>query len=75
MIRARILGHDGQTLIKEMTIDRNYLELQVALPQKLDMTKWDEDPSPIADAPRIGLAYYERTDGGGTRIYRLKVNL
>lgn len=74
MIRARILGHDGQTFMN-LTIDRNYPKLQVALPQRVELYRRDEDPSPIADAPKIGLAYYERTDGGGTRIYRLKVNL
>lgn len=74
MIRARILGHDGQTL-ENMKIDRPYDVLRIALPQKVEFYKWDDDPSPIADAPEDAIAYYERTDGGGTRIYRLKVNL
>lgn len=73
---ARILGHDGQVLVQDMVITGELPYIKYALRTKADMLKWDEkDPSPIADAPRIALAYYERTDGGGTRIYRLKVNL
>lgn len=75
MIRARILGHDGQTLVKEMVIEEPLPYLRVALPNRAELYQKDQEIALTGNVFREALAYYERTDGGGTRIYRLKVNL
>jgi len=73
--KCRVLGHEGQVLIQNITTTQPLRELVVPLPQKLTAFKDIDWDNPIEVAPKRALAHYERTDGGGTRIYRLKVNL
>lgn len=72
---ARILGHEGQVIIQNLAIDKPLNVIRITLSQKIKSSLEDLDPMGFPYQDVLVYAYYERTDGGGTRIYRLKVNL
>lgn len=72
MFPVRVLGHDGQ-VIARLSLDRPARVVYVPAPPKVRMAV--EEPDLTALEPLTLEAEYERTDGGGTRIYRLRIDI